>query len=583
MKKIIYTFLIGALFLSTIIKTNSALAQTAYIANSDDNTVSVIDIATNLVTATIAVGSSPFGVSVSPDGNKVYVANNNSNTVSVINTANNTVTATIAVGNQPIGISVSPDGNKIYVANWGTNSNSVNVINTTTNSVTATIAVGSFPTGICVSPDGFSVYVANYGSNTVSIINTTTNLITATIAVGNYPAGVSVSPDGSKVFVANCFSNSVSVINTATNTVAASIAVGINPFGISISPDGSIVYVSHYNINSVSVINTATNTVDANIAVGNNPYGISVSPDGSKVYVANKYSDMVSVINAATNTVTDSIIVGSGPISFGNFISSCSMPAAIAGTTQTICLGGSTVIGATAIAGHNYSWTMSPMGTIPAGANPTVSPTVTTIYTLTETITLTGCQASNQVTVTVSASSISAQPINQSLTISNNAQFSVSSLDPAATYQWQTDLGVGFQNLNSGGQYSGTTNDTLAVTNVLLSNDNQLFRCLVTSGSCTDTSAVAVLTVVNNTGINEVFQSNLFTVYPNPANSQINVNADAKLFGSVYTIYDNTGKLVLSGKINSANTVIVLGDLSAGIYMFSVGENLKETFKVIKE
>ena len=78
-------------------------------------------------------------------------------------------------------------------------------------------------------------------------------------------------------------------------------------------------------------------------------------------------------------------------------------------------------------------------------------------------------------------------------------------------------------------------------------------------------------------------QSNLFSVYPNPANSQINVKADAKLFGSVYTIYDNTGKLVLSGKINSANTIIELGNLSGGIYMFSVGENLKQTFKVIKE
>ena len=179
--------------------------------------------------------------------------------------------------------------------------------------------------------------------------------------------------------------------------------------------------------------------------------------------------------------------------------------------------------------------------------------------------------------------SVTTQPINQSVNVSNNAQFTTSSSDPLATYQWQTGLGVGFQNLNNVGQYSGTINDTLTIANTTLSNNNQPFRCIISSGSCTDTSNVAVLTVNNNTGINEVSQSNLFSVYPNPAKSQINVKADAKLLGSVYTIYDNTGKVVLSGKINSENTVIELGNLSGGIYLFSVGENLKQTFKVIKE
>jgi hypothetical protein len=116
-----------------------------------------------------------------------------------------------------------------------------------------------------------------------------------------------------------------------------------------------------------------------------------------------------------------------------------------------------------------------------------------------------------------------------------------------------------------------------------MSNNNQLFRCIISSGTCTDTSSIAVLTVVNNVGINEVSQNNLFSVYPNPADDQINVMSDAQLLGSAYTIYDNTGKLVLSGKINSENTVIDLGNLSGGIYLFNMGENMKQTFKAIKK
>ena len=78
-------------------------------------------------------------------------------------------------------------------------------------------------------------------------------------------------------------------------------------------------------------------------------------------------------------------------------------------------------------------------------------------------------------------------------------------------------------------------------------------------------------------------QDNLFSVFPNPAQSVINIKSDAKLIGNVYSIYDNAGRVVLTGILKSENTTIELGNLSRGIYLFSVGENMKQTFKVIKE
>jgi hypothetical protein len=84
-------------------------------------------------------------------------------------------------------------------------------------------------------------------------------------------------------------------------------------------------------------------------------------------------------------------------------------------------------------------------------------------------------------------------------------------------------------------------------------------------------------------GINETINDTLFTIYPNPTQSIVNVKADTKLIGAVYNMYDNTGKVVLSGKINTENTSVDLEKLAAGIYLFSIGENVKQTFKVIKE
>jgi len=71
-------------------------------------------------------------------------------------------------------------------------------------------------------------------------------------------------------------------------------------------------------------------------------------------------------------------------------------------------------------------------------------------------------------------------------------------------------------------------------------------------------------------------------LYPNPASSVINVEVDAKHFDVPYSIYDNTGRIVLKGKLNSELTSIIIGDLSDGVYTISVGEDIRQTFKVNK-
>jgi YVTN family beta-propeller protein len=59
-------------------------AGTVYVTNANDGTVSVINAATNTVTATIPVGSSPQGVAVDTATHTAYVTNNGDSTVSVI-------------------------------------------------------------------------------------------------------------------------------------------------------------------------------------------------------------------------------------------------------------------------------------------------------------------------------------------------------------------------------------------------------------------------------------------------------------------------------------------------------------------
>src|SRR5262245_18623066 len=92
-------FSIAAISLWLVLNSSSAITTQAqaraYVTNFCDNKISVVDVDTNTVTATVQVGQNPFGVVITPDGARVYVTNNSSGTVSVIDTRTNTVVATI--------------------------------------------------------------------------------------------------------------------------------------------------------------------------------------------------------------------------------------------------------------------------------------------------------------------------------------------------------------------------------------------------------------------------------------------------------------------------------------------------------
>jgi YVTN family beta-propeller protein len=130
---------------------------------------------TGLPPSGIHVGSYPFAVSVNPSTNIAYVANLDDDTVSVIDGKINKVTTNITVGKNPYAVSINPSTNIAYVANHG--DDTVSVIDGRTNTVTATIPVSQFPSAVSVNPSTNIAYVANRGDNTVSVIDGKTNTL----------------------------------------------------------------------------------------------------------------------------------------------------------------------------------------------------------------------------------------------------------------------------------------------------------------------------------------------------------------------------------------------------------------------
>ncbi|GIH16786.1 YVTN family beta-propeller repeat protein [Rugosimonospora africana] len=252
----------------------------AYVTVPNTRQIMVFDTLHDTLLTTINnAGSSPNAIAIDPSGSFAYVTNSNYHTnspMTVVDLATNAVVASIPVSGDQGYLAFDPTGTRVYAGNW---TNGVSVVDTATHTVVATITVGWRPTGVAVDPTGTRLYVANGLDDTVSVIDLATYATVATIAVGLDPEGVTLNPAGTRLYVANSSSSTISVIDTATNAVVATFTAGYGVQSIAFNPDNPAVgyFVRDASGMALYRFDTATNTTTGYVGVGSNPCNLAVS------------------------------------------------------------------------------------------------------------------------------------------------------------------------------------------------------------------------------------------------------------------------------------------------------------------
>jgi YVTN family beta-propeller protein len=163
----------------------------AYITAHGLKQVKEYSLETYLETRVFDVGVEPTGLAILPDGSELYVSNTADGTVSIIDLASGLV-STVTVGTRPKGVATSPDGARVYTADY--DSNTVSIIDTATDTVTSLPNLNA-PIAIAIMPDGYRGYVTSAshylnqlgGPGTLSILK----IGDGTGTVTSSPAGIS--------------------------------------------------------------------------------------------------------------------------------------------------------------------------------------------------------------------------------------------------------------------------------------------------------------------------------------------------------------------------------------------------------
>jgi DNA-binding beta-propeller fold protein YncE len=192
------------------------------------------------------------GVAVSRDGKTLYVTRTFAMTLSTIDLASGLVTRTVALSAEPYSCVLSPDGRTVYVSLWG----SAQVQSFTADSLAAgtTFSSGEHPNAMAVSLDGRRLFVASANSGVVNVFDTFSGEPLEEISTTLYPNAprtstpdaLALSPDGRTLLVAVADMNAVAVVdvsNPGRSFVDGFIPTGWYPTAVTYSRDGKQILI----------------------------------------------------------------------------------------------------------------------------------------------------------------------------------------------------------------------------------------------------------------------------------------------------------------------------------------------------
>jgi YVTN family beta-propeller protein len=314
-------------------------AATLIVANKAEATVSLVDLSSGKVAATLPVGNGPHEVAVSRDGKLALIANYGTgpqpgSTLTLIDIPGAKVIKTIDLGEyrKPHGVTFFGQDRALVTSEA---SKALLEVDLEAGKVVRSITTGQdISHMVTVTPDGSRAFVANIGSGTVTALDLTESKKLLDIQTGAGSEGIAVTPDGKQVWVTNRVADTVSVVDTGTLKVVKTIEAPSFPIRAEVTPDGKWALVSLAKSGDLAVFSTANLALERRVPLeatvaadrggrlmdfGNSsvPIGIEIAPDGQRAYVAHANADQISIVDLKEGKKIGFLTAGKEPDGMG--------------------------------------------------------------------------------------------------------------------------------------------------------------------------------------------------------------------------------------------------------------------------
>jgi YVTN family beta-propeller protein len=297
---------VASLLLGLVLAAGPVAGQARlYVANQDDATVAVIDLATNRLLETVDLGARGFGpharphhTQVEPDGAHWYVTLITAGKVLKLDRENR-IKGSVDL-DVPGLLALHPSEDLLVVAR------SMSAVNPPSrialirpSDMTLLDEVEIFfprPHALVVDPRGTHAYVASLGVNQIGSVRLADGQLSLTDVDGPHHTltQFAVSPDARWLVATAETSNRLLVWDISEPGVprfARDVVLEAGPFEPVFTWDASRVFVTNLNADAVTVLDPATWETVAVLRhpTFRQPHGVALSPDGRYVYVSSRH------------------------------------------------------------------------------------------------------------------------------------------------------------------------------------------------------------------------------------------------------------------------------------------------------
>ncbi len=288
----------------------AALARPlAFVLNSDDASISIIDMATRREIRREPVLRQPHHITLSPDGKLVLAGDTVGNQILYLDPETGRILRRQTISD-PYQLMFSPDGRVLTVTGLARNQVDIYAFTDATGlTLLHRVPARSMPSHIAYAPDSSVVYVSLQGSNRLMAISVRSGAVLWDVPVGETPAGVLWDHD--HVLVGLMGEDGIAVVDPTDGHVLRMVRTGRGAHNLFFSPDGRLIYVTNRVAGTITVLDRASLTVLRDYRVPGGPDDIEFAPDGT-LWVTQRFDHGVLFLDPRTGTYSR-INVGRSP------------------------------------------------------------------------------------------------------------------------------------------------------------------------------------------------------------------------------------------------------------------------------
>jgi YVTN family beta-propeller protein len=312
-------------------------ASTLVVANKAEATVSLIDLDSASVVATLPTGVGPHEVGISPDGRFAMVTNYGNreasgNSLTMIDIGAAAVVKTIDLGEylSPHGVEWIDSGT---IAVTAEDNKALLVIDVATEEIISAIDTDQDVSHmLSLAQDGKRAYVTNIGSGSLTVIDLESGERVANIPTGKGAEGIAVS--GKQIWVTNRGEDTISILGTESLEVAAEINSSGFPIRATATPQGYVLVTRAdagdmviYDTKNLQELRTVVFDLESMDVDGrlfgdrfgdsSVPIGVVVDETGQRAFVAHANADVITEIDLESGEIVRPLMAGKEPDGMG--------------------------------------------------------------------------------------------------------------------------------------------------------------------------------------------------------------------------------------------------------------------------